>query len=87
VKQVRQGHITASSEPVHTLLTFCCARYCAHVVGIGTQAGPPGPMTEAEAEVEVALVLSRSIDKLRAALLFDLTSVSLSGYRSDWVRM
>jgi hypothetical protein len=77
----------APLEPVHTLLTFCCARYCAHVVGIGTQAGPLGPMTETEAEVEVALVLSRSIDKLRAALLFDLTSVSLDGYRSDLIRM
>jgi hypothetical protein len=74
-------------QRVNTWLTFCCARCCAHVVGIGTQAGPPGPMTEAKAEVEVALVLSRSIDKLRAALLFDLTSVSLDGYRPYLVRM
>jgi hypothetical protein len=59
------------------------------MVGIGTQAGPSGQITEAEAEteVEVALVLSRSIDKLRAALLFDLTSVSLDGYRPYLVRM
>jgi hypothetical protein len=59
------ANLAAPLEPVHTLLTFCCARYCAHVVGIGSQAGPSGlsgPMTEAEAEVEVAPILSRSID-------------------------